>query len=90
VSLCVVEGVWYDMTAGERARFLAHFVQNAQDGKILLFPKTVAFESARLWKTMWKLCKTLQLRRIFKAHFFDCLWKSLVKGKNDDFSFSVV
>jgi len=43
-----------------------------------------------LWETLWKLCKTLQLRRIFNARFWDRLWKSLVKGKNDDFLFSVV
>jgi hypothetical protein len=77
------------MNGREAPRVLALFVQNAHNGKFLLFHKLTVNEKDRMWKTLWKLCKTLMLPCIFGVGFFLRLLKTLVKRKIVDFLFSV-
>ena len=41
-----------------------------------------------MWKTLWKLCKTLRAHEIFWKRLLVCLWKTRVKRKNKEISFS--
>ena len=84
-----VERVWYDMNGRKVRCILALFVQNAHNGKFLLFHKLTVIGKDRMWKTLWKLCKTLMLSGVFGLGFFLPLLKTLVKRKIVDFSFSV-
>ena len=61
----VVGSFWYDTKDVTAPRVLSVFVQNAQNGKNLLFHILHRVTQEKMWKTLWKVCKTSALSGIF-------------------------